>query len=125
MKKPTLKQLRAFETLAFDMISERTGVKPTGYTDWAWEWDTGKYTLHLWCASEKPREFRGQSWLACRQLTRKEWLDPDGYVLPRRECKGWNGFCTWPSGKHNLHPNYQDMDNLFRALDQHLLELGI
>lgn len=125
MKKPTLKQLRAFEKMAFDMISERTGVGATRYTDRAWEWDTGEYTLHLWCASEKPKEFRGQSWLACRQLARKEWLDPDGYRRPRHECEGWNSFCTYPSGKNNLHPCYEDMDGLEAALDRHLKELGL
>ena len=125
MKKPTLKQLRAFETMAFDMISERTGVKPTRFLDTAWEWDTGKYTLRLHCHSEQSREFRGQSWLACRQLTRREWLDPDGYMLPRKDCIGWNTFCTHPSGKHNLHPCYEDMDGLEAALDRHLKELGL
>lgn len=124
MKKPTLKQLRTFEKLAFDRITELTGQQPVGYTEWAWEWDTGEYLLTLFCNSERPREFRGQSWLACRQKTKPEWLDADGYRLPRNQCKGWNPYFSM-SGKHNLHPNYQDMDNLFRALDQHLLELGI
>lgn len=125
MKKPTLKQLRTFEKMAFDMISERTGKLPVGYTEWAWEWDTGEYTLHLWCDSEKPRDLRRHSWLACRQLTRKEWLDPDGYRRPRHECEGWNSFCTYPSGKNNLHPCFEDMDGLEAALDRHLKELGL
>lgn len=125
MRKPTLKQLRTFEKMAFDMISARTGVKPTRYTESSWEWDTGAYTLRLWCISEMPKEFRGRSWLACRQLTRKEWLDPDGYRRPRHECEGWNSFCSYPSGKHNLHPNYSDMDGLEAQLDWHLGELGL
>jgi hypothetical protein len=125
MKKPTLKQLRTFEKMAFDMISERAGVKPTRFLDTSWEWDTGKYTLRLHCHSEQSREFRGQSWLACRQLTRREWLDADGYLLPRNQCKGWNTFCTHPSGKHNLHPCYEDMDGLEAALDRHLKDLGL
>ena len=125
MKKPTLKQLRTFEKMAFDMISERTGLTPTRYTDRSWEWDTGEYTLHLWCDSESPNQRQGRSWLACRQLTRKEWLDPDGYRLPRKDCIGWNTFCTHPSGKNNLHPCYEDMDGLEAALDRHLKELGL
>jgi hypothetical protein len=124
MKKPTLKQLRTFEKMAFDMICARTGIEPTRFLDTSWEWDIGKYTLRLHCHSEQSREFRGQSWLACRQLTRREWLDPDGYLLPRNQCEGWNTHCGM-GGKHNLHPNYQDMDGLEAALDRHLKELGI
>lgn len=125
MRKITIAKLRAFEEMAIYRINRLTEVAPTRYTDVSWQWDTGEYLLTLFCDSESPLGYRTGSWLACRQKMRPDWLTPDGYVRPRAECVGWNTHCTYPSGKHNLHPDYDHMPGQLRALDQHLLELGI
>lgn len=127
MKRVALTKHKAVDQLVCNYLTQLFG-DPEKYTDRSWRWTTGGYTLTYSCASLQEPDFRTRSWLACRQLTRREWLDENGYVRPRKECEGWNSFCSYPSGKYNLHfteVGYTDLEWVKKELDRHLRELGL
>lgn len=127
MRRIALTKHKAVDQLICNYLAQLFG-DPEKYTSRSWRWTTGGYELVYFCASLQAPDFRTRSWLACEQLTRGEWLDPDGYLKPRRECEGWNGFCSYPSGKYNLYfteVEYTDLQLIKESLDRHLRELGL
>lgn len=124
MTKVTQSQRRAFEAMAIKKINALTGLEPV-VSGYSLQWAIGNVKITLQCDSKAPTDLRLQSRLFCRQSAKPEWLDEGGYLRARRECVGWNTFFSYPSGKFNFHPDYNDMDGQERALDNHLLCIGI